>query len=209
VLDISNAAFVKHVCFHPFEGFDDLRWKKKGSIPIACGIILAFFISAVAYGRLYGFQYYVDYDKTFNIVPYLVQSVILFLVWVVSNWAMSTFFSGEGKMKSIFIYSAYALVPFVISQLTTTILSHVLVQDEYVFMVTIDVIGFLWSAALMINAIKAVHQFSIGRTLVLIGLTFVAMIVILFLLVLILTLFQQVLIFIFSIYTEIAYRVRM
>jgi ABC-type Na+ efflux pump permease subunit len=55
---------------------------------------------------------------------------------------------------------------------------------------------------------KAVHQFSFGKTLALILLTLVAMILVLFLLVLLLTLFQQVLIFIFTIYTELSYRLR-
>ena len=55
---------------------------------------------------------------------------------------------------------------------------------------------------------KAVHQFSFGKTLALILLTLGAMILVLFLLVLLLTLFQQVLIFIFTIYTELSYRLR-
>jgi hypothetical protein len=209
MLDINNAQFVKHVVFHPVEGFEDLRWKKKGSMIIAVAIVVLFFIQSIAYGRLYGFQYYVDYDKLFNIVPYLVQSVVLFLVWVVANWAMCALFDGEGTMRRIFIYSAYALVPYIVCSLISTVLSHLLVQDEEVFMTTITIIGVVWSIALMLSAIKCVHQFSMGKTLALILLTFVAMIAILFLLVLLLTLFQQVLIFLFSIYTEITYRLTM
>jgi hypothetical protein len=209
MLDLNNGEFVKHVVFHPVEGFEDLRWKKKGSIPIAVGIVVLFFVQAVAYGRLYGFQYYVDYDKWFNIVPYLVQSVIIFCVWVVANWAMCTLFDGEGTMRRIFIYSAYALVPYIVCSLANTILSHVLVEDEAIFMTTINIVGLIWSIALMLSAMKSVHQFSIGKTLLLILLTFVAMIAILFLLVLLLTLFQQVIIFILSIYTELSYRIRM
>ena len=55
---------------------------------------------------------------------------------------------------------------------------------------------------------KAVHQFTFGKTIALILLTIVAMIAILFLLVLVLTLFQQVIIFVLSIYTELSYRFR-
>ena len=69
-------------------------------------------------------------------------------------------------------------------------------------------VGAAWTVVLFISAMKAVHQFSFGKTLALILLTLVAMILVLFLLVLLLTLFQQVLIFIFTIYTELSYRLR-
>ena len=61
---------------------------------------------------------------------------------------------------------------------------------------------------LILSAIKAVHQFSFGKTVALILLTILAMVAMLFLLILLLTLFQQVLIFIFTIYTELSYRLR-
>jgi hypothetical protein len=208
MLDYNNPRFVGHVLAHPFEGFEDLRWKKQGSIVIAAAVVLLLFVAMVASDRIYGFQFYVSYDKIFNIVPFIVQSIVLFLVWVVANWAMCTLFDGEGTMKKIFIYSAYALIPYVICSLTETILSNYFVQDESVFLTTLYVVGISWSGLLIITSQKAVHQFSIKKTLLLIILTVIAMIAILFLLVLLLTLFQQVVIFILSIYTEISYRIR-
>ena len=208
MLDLTKREFVKHVVFHPFEGFEDLRWKKQGSMGIAIFIVCLLFFQQIAYNRLYGFQYYSDYDKTFNIVPYIFKSFILFITWVVANWAMCTLFDGEGSMKNIFINSAYALIPFIAGYLIGTVMSHFLIQDEYVFIQAVETIGLCWSFVLLISGIKAVHQFSFGKTIALMLLTIVAMIAILFLLVLLLTLFQQVLIFIFSIYTELSYRFR-
>ena len=208
MLDLNQGQFVKHVILHPFEGFEDLRWKKKGSMKIAFVIIVLLFIQQVAYSRLYGFQYYSSYDKIFNIVPYIFRSFILFGVWVVANWAMCTLFDGEGSMKNIFIYSAYALIPYIGGYLIGTVLSHFLIRDEYIFIQAFEIIGLYWSFVLALSAMKAVHQFSFGKTIALILLTLVAMVAMLFLLVLLLTLFQQILIFIFSIYTELSYRLR-
>ena len=208
MLDLTKGQFVKHVIFHPFEGFEDLRWKKQGSMGIAFAIVCLLFVQQIAYSRLYGFQYYSDYDKIFNIVPYIFKSFILFGTWVVANWAMCTLFDGEGSMKNIFINSAYALVPYITGYLIGTVMSHFLIRDEYVFIQAVEIIGLCWSFVLFISGIKAVHQFSFGKTIALILLTLVAMLAILFLLVLLLTLFQQVLIFIMSIYTELSYRLR-
>ncbi|MBQ2823066.1 MAG: YIP1 family protein [Oscillospiraceae bacterium] len=208
MLDLTQGQFVKHVITHPFEGFEDLRWKKSGSMKIAIVIVCLLFFQQVAFSRLYGFQYYSDYDKIFNIVPYIFRSFVLFGVWVVANWAMCTLFDGEGSMKNIFIYSAYALIPYISGYLIGTVLSHFLIEDEYIFIQAFEIIGLCWSFVLAISAMKAVHQFSFGKTIALILLTLVAMVAMLFLLVLLLTLFQQVLIFVFSIYTELSYRLR-
>lgn len=208
MLDLTQGQFVKHVILHPFEGFEDLRWKKKGSMKIALVVLVLLFFQQIAYSRLYGFQYYSDYDKIFNIIPYIFRSFVLFGLWVVANWAMCTLFDGEGSMKNIFIYSAYALIPYIAGYLIGTLLSHILIKDEYIFIQAFEIIGTCWSFILVLSAIKAVHQFSFGKTVALILLTLVAMIAMLFLLILLLTLFQQVIIFVLSIYTELSYRLR-
>ena len=208
MLDLTQGQFVRHVIMHPFEGFEDLRWKKSGSMAIATGIVVLLFIQQLAYNRMYGFQYYSSYDKIFNIVPYFFRSFGIFLLYVVCNWAMCTLFDGEGSMKNIYIVTAYSLIPYIAGYLIGTVLSHFLIKDEYIFIQTFEIVGTAWTVVLFISAMKAVHQFSFGKTLALIALTLVAMIAVMFLLVLLLTLFQQVIIFIFTIYTELSYRLR-
>ncbi len=208
MLDLTQGQFVKHVVFHPFEGFEDLRWKKSGSMGISIAIIFLLFFQQIAYDRLYGFQYHIDYTKIFNIMPYIFKSFILFTVFVVANWAMCTLFDGEGTMKKIFIYTAYSLIPYITGYLIGTLLSHILIQDEYIFIQAFQVIGLLWTIVLFISSQKTVHQFNMPKTIAMILLTVAAMFAILFLLILLLSLFQQMIIFVMSIYTEISYRFR-
>ncbi len=208
MMDLTQKQWVKHAVTHPFEGFEDMRWKKAGSLKIAGLIVLLFFFATIAYNRLYGFQFYVSYDKTFNIIPYLVQSVVLFATWVVGNWAVCTLFDGEGTMKNICVYSAYALIPYIAQIYINVILSHFLIRDEYIFMQAIEIIGTGWTVILIFSAIKAVHQYSFLKTVGAVVATVVAMLIMLFLLVLLLSLIQQVWVFILSIYTELSYRIR-
>ncbi len=208
MMDLTQKQWVKHTVFHPFEGFEDLRWKKGGSVLFATIVILLWFVAAILHKNLYGYQFHATSEKMFSIVPYIVQTICLFLVWVVGNWSICTLLDGEGTIKKIYVYCAYAMIPYVVGLYVDTLLSHFLVQDESVFITCVQVIAILWSVLLMFNAIKAVHQYSISKTILAIILTFVAMIIILILLVLLVALFQQVYVFISSVYTEITYRVR-
>lgn len=208
MMDLRPGEWVKHSITHPAEGFEDMRWKKAGSLKIAFAIVLLLFLAQIADGRLYGFQFGISYDKTFNIIPYIVKSIVLFGAWVVGNWAVCTLLDGEGTIKNICIYSAYALIPYIAQIFINVLLSHILIQDEAVFMQAIRIIGVGWSVILLFSAIKSVHQYSFGKTVFAIILTIVAMLIMLFLLVLFMSLIQQVYIFISTIYTEISYRVR-
>jgi hypothetical protein len=175
---------------------------------IAMVIVFLLFVAMIADRQLTGFQFNDNYVKIFNVVPLLVQSVVYYFTWVVGNWSICTLLDGEGTFKKIAIYSAYSLVPYIVCTFISVILSNVIVQDESIWITAISVLGMGWSIVLMIQAMKAAHQYSFSKTLVSMLLTLVAMLLILFLAILLLSLFQQVYVFGYSVYTEIAYRIR-
>ena len=87
-------------------------------------------------------------------------------------------------------------------------MSHILIQDEIVFIQAVRIIGVGWTIILLFSAIRSVHQYSFGKTVFAIVLTIAAMLIMLFLLVLFMSLVQQVWVFISTIYTELTYRLR-
>lgn len=206
--EFSELGWIKHVIFHPVEGFEDLRWKKKGSLKYAFIIVVLLFVAMVANERFKGFQYTTEPQKLFNIVPFIVQSVVYFATWVVGNWSICTLLDGEGTMKKVCINSAYALVPFIIGTYISVFLSNFMTLDESVWVNIFQYLGIGWSVILMIQGMRAVHQYSFSKTILSIILTIVAMLIILFLAVLLISLFQQVYAFFYQIYTEITYRIR-
>ncbi len=208
MMDLTEKQWVKHAVFHPFEGFEDMRWKKSGSLKISFVIVALFFAGTVIQDRLYGFHFWNSYDRIFNIVPYIVKSIILFAAWVIGNWSVCTLLDGEGTLRRICIYSSYSLVPYVASMYITTVMSHLLITDEGVFITCIHWAGLIWSGVLLFSAVKTVHQYSFLKTAAAVLLTLAAILIMMFLLVLVMSLFQKVGLFIYSIYTELQYRLR-
>ena len=208
MMELTERQWVYHIIFHPVEGFEDLRLKKAGSILIANIIIALWFIGEILCGSFYGSQFVMTDLDRFSIVPYVTKTFLLFFVWTSSNWSICALFYGEGTMRKIYIYSAYALVPYISQLYIQAVLSHVLVRDEIIFIHIPKVVGILWSVLLMFTAIKAVHQFSASKALLSIFFTIAVMIVILVLMVLVVSLIQQVYSFISSVFAEIEYRIR-
>ena len=206
--EFSTLGWLKHVIFHPVEGFEDLRWKKQGSLSLSMVIVFLLFVAMVVDRQLMGFAFNTAYVKVFNVVPLIVRSVVYFFVWVLGNWAICTLFDGEGTLKKICIYSAYALVPYIFGTYISVFMSNFLILDEAIWVNFISLLGMGWSVILMIQAMRAVHQYSFAKTIASMIGTLIAMLLILFLAVLLLSLFQQVYVFIVQIYQEIAYRIR-
>ena len=206
--EFTPVGWLKHVIFHPVEGFEDMRWKKAGSLKIAFIIVALMFVAMVADRQLTGFQFNTAYVKVFNVVPLLVQSIVYFFAWVIANWMLCTLFDGEGTLKKVCIYSAYALVPFIVGTFLAVFVSNFITSEETIWMTSIYYLGLIWSVVLMIQAMKAAHQYTFFKTIVSMLFTLVAMLLLLFLAIQLLSLFQQVYVFGYSIYTEIAYRIR-
>lgn len=179
--------------------------KYKGTILI----LIMMFFGQIAEGRLYGFQFGYPDDRTFSIVPYIVRSFVIFAAWVTGSRAVSTFLDGSGTAGRICVSSARALVPYIVQLFVCTGLSHILIQDEVVFIQIIRIAGIAVTAVMLFIAVKNVHCYSVGRTAFSVVLTIAAMLIMLFLLVLFMSLIQQIWLFICTIWTEITYRIRM
>lgn len=208
-LDMPAWKWPFYVARHPFEGFEDVRWKKAYHTKTSLIIVLCLFAVTVAARLMTGFIHQTVFEKVFTVVPLFSSSVLIFFIWVVGNWSLCTLFDGEGKMQQIMCVSAYALVPYIISQVIYILASNVLAGNEGTILSFISYIGILWSAVLLISAIKAVHQYTMPKTILAMIFTVVAMVIIVLVLILLVALFQQVVMFVYSIYTELMYRFSM
>ncbi|MDE5584115.1 MAG: YIP1 family protein [Ruminococcus sp.] len=206
--NLTQIKWLTYSVMHP-SGFEDMRWKKAGSLKISSCLILLFFIAEITENRFFGMQFFINDERNFNIITYFIKSIILFFIWTLGNWSVSIFLDGKGIFKNIFIYSSYALFPYISQIFINIFLSHILVRDEYVFMQIVEFIGTLWTLFLLFSAVKSVHQYTVKRTFLAVFLTIIAMFSIIVILIIFILLLRQVFMFFSTIYMEIFYRVKM
>ena len=192
---------------HPSDGFQEMKYNKKECLPFGIGVLILWYITTVIKTQYKDFVFNYQNPDDINIILILITTLGVFFIAAVANWAITTLMDGEGSFKVIVTSGAYALMPVVFSNIIVTVLSKFLVEDEGVFLDYIELIAWIWTALLLVIALQKIHDFSYGKTVSMILLTFLGVAIIVFLGVLIYSLYQQVSSFIVGLYYEIIYRI--
>lgn len=190
----------------PIGQFEEFKYHKQWS-PIACTVILfAWYFCTVLLRQTTGFIFNNNDLSKLNLLLVFAFTIIAFFLFVVVNWAVTSLLDGKGTLKEIAISGSYALIPYVVSQLLYVLLSQILILEEQSFLSIIQLIGVLWSAFLLLSALKSIHEYSVKKTIASAVLTIIGVALVLFLAVLMYGLVQQFLSFFNSIYHELMLR---
>lgn len=191
-----------YVLTHPADGFEQFRTRKLHSIKIAFGLAVAWFLLRVFEFFCTGFTFNPNRPVDYNLFATLVPTVGVFFLFVMANWALTTFLDGKGRLSEILCVTAYSLIPMLAAMLITTILSNFLTSEEQAFIGIMMMIGYIWSGLLLIIGFSTVHQYSIIKTVVSILLTVLGVAIIALTLILCYSLILQLTNFIESLVME-------
>ena len=197
--------YVFHVIYHPFDGFWDLKHEKRGSVRAAITIlaltILTFYYNAI--GRGYIVQPTPVYTTIFSQAVSVLLPVML---WVISNWCLTTLFEGEGSFKDVFVASCYSLFPLVLTILPVTIISNVVLVTETSILTLLTNIGFIWTGLLLFFGSQTTHDYTLGKNIVMTVATIVGMAIVMFIGILFTSLISNMMSFVTNIVVELQYR---
>ena len=196
------------VMCHPVISFEGIGYYKQESVIPACIWLAILFFSGVAQYRYTGFAFNNNVQENFNVFMTLFQTVILASLFVVINWLVASLAEGKGHLKEIFVSTVYALAPYILSVFIVTIASHFVVSEEYLLLQFVSYLGIIWSAALLVLAYNAIHDYSTVKSVLIILISIFGVLVVLFFVVLILAVYQQVTNIAMTIWNEIMYRIK-
>lgn len=191
---------------HPMDGFYWIRHKEYGSVPIAVLMVILFSIS-FSLNRLYAsFVVNRTDPRSVNSLTELAGVLVLFLLVCVGNWSITCLMDGEGRFKDIIIAVGYGITPATAGYVIATLLSKVIADNEQAFYGLVIAIGIAYAVILVLMGIMQVHNYTLGKTIITLFLTFVAVLIIIFLALLLFNLVNQVITFFKSIYLELIFR---
>ncbi|MGN0492599.1 MAG: YIP1 family protein [Acutalibacteraceae bacterium] len=193
--------------FHPFQFLNRLKQKKTGSVKVALLTVVVYFISEIFVKQFTSLSFAEGGKGDINIFIILLVTALPAVLFAVANWCFCTLMQGEGTLKEIFIAISYSLLPLIIFNIITTLLSYVLSADEVTFFVGLNIVKMVWFYYLIFLSVKTVQQYTFMKTLASIALSIFGIAIIVFLAVLVFSLFQQLYIFVLSIYNEISFRI--
>lgn len=188
---------------HPFLAFEEIKEKKQGSIVISLVLVALFYVTAVLQVLAGGFMF-TQYDPaTFNALWVLVRSAGLVVLFVISNWMICTLMHGKGTLREIIVVTGYSLSPVIIERFVHILLTNVLLPTEAMFLSGLSAIGIGFSLFLLIVGLMKIHDYEMPR---LIGTSLLSvgwMAVLVFLIVLVSMLVQQLGGFVVTVFLEL------
>lgn len=200
-------SYMFYTISHPMDGYYWIRHREYGSVPLAILMVFFFSVSFTA-NRLLASFVVNDIDPRGVDALYELMGVMAFyLLLCVSNWSVTCLMGGEGRMKDIAIAIGYGTVPMTVVILAATLISQFIADDEQAFYGLLIGVGVAYGVIMMLIGIMQVHNYTLGKTLLTLLITFIAALIIIFLLLLLSNLLGMVYNFFDSVYTELVFRI--
>ncbi len=188
---------------HPFLTFEEIKEKKQGSLIISAVLVGLFYVTAVMQVLCGGFMF-TQYDPaTFNSIWVLVRSAGIVVLFIISNWMICTLMQGKGTMREICIVTSYSLLPIIIERFIRILLTNVLLPTEAMFLTGFDALAMGLTALILIIGLIKIHDFEMPRLIGTSVLSVAWMAVLIFLMILVGMLIQQMGGFLVTVFLEI------
>lgn len=193
---------------HPFAGFERLRSGKKLSLILSFVCTALFMFLNLFKIQFTGKQFNMVNINEINLLWEMLGSLLILLIWTVSNWCFSVLIEGKATFKEIFITSSYCLIPYTVACYIRVILSNFLVRQEDFFSLCIVIVGTLWSITMLIAAFSYFHEFEGMQIFKAIFLTLLGMAIIAILIFVVYMLIQQLVSTVLVVFNEFLFGVR-
>lgn len=195
-----------YVILHPFDGFWDLGHEKRGSLAAANTIVILTLLTHLWDMRYASFMFNSTRWERVNILMTILGILVPLAIWVVANWSLTTLMDGKGKLKDIYIATAYAFTPYILIGLPMIVVSNIITFEEGVFYTYFKAFALIWCVFLILAGMMMVHDYSFGKGILSSLFSLVGMAIIIFILLLFFSLISDAIAYFVSLFKEISFR---
>ena len=198
--------YAKYMMFHPFDGSWCAKHEKRGNAGSATILLVILVLVTIFANRASGYIFNYNDPAESNLFAEIIGVLAPLLLWCIVNWSVTTLMDGEGSFRDIYISTAYAMTPMILFTLLQTVFSWFLTQDGQEIYDLLGTVGVIWTAFLVFVGMMTIQQYSFKKTIFTIIIDIVGMLVVLFLFLLFFALIQQLINFLYVLYTEFSLR---
>ena len=157
--------------YHPLEAYDILKMERERKGLILPAVLLLLLASFEKYANNFavGFQFRGRDLNDVSLLVELAYVIIPVVVWVVSNFCMTSIMGGESKPKEIFITACYCLAPYIVLTPVSAALSHILGASEAGLYTFLQSFALIWVVILLFMALLRQNNYGFAQAL---GITF-------------------------------------
>lgn len=195
-----------YILKHPIYGVWDMKRLKTGRYRDGFILILLAIAAVTVNRQMRAFVFNNYYNVPLDIIKQIAIVVLPVVLFSLANWAVTTLSDGKGSFKDIFMVTCYSLMPLIIFQVVSPIISQFMTLNELVYLQIIDGVGYGWMILMLLLGIKEIHEYTGGKMVSTLVLTVIGAAIIVFIVLLFFSLLQELGSFIYSIYREFSLR---
>jgi hypothetical protein len=164
------------VLFHPAQTFRVITSYRKEFtyLPVVLLLLLAV-AGRVASIFIVHFPLAELEPKDANVLLETAKLLVPVLTWVVASYAVTSILGGEALIGEILMAAAYSMVPFIVLSLPVAALSRVLGRTELGLYTFLNRAMWAWVLVLYLVSVRSLHDYGVGKTLLVSLLTLFAM----------------------------------
>ena len=195
-----------YILRHPIYGVWDMKREKTGRDRDGL-ILMVLAIAAITFNRqMRAFVFNYAYNVPLDLMKQTAIIVLPVMLFTLSNYSITTLTEGKGSFKDIFMVTCYSLMPLIIFQVVTPILTHVMSLNEATYLNLLDFAGYAWMGLMLLLGIQEIHEYSAKKMAATIVLTVIGAAIIIFVVLLFFSLLQELGSFLYSLYREFSLR---
>lgn len=195
------------ILFHPIDCMDII---KRESVKFKLLPVLILNLLAVAVNYIYIFVVHFPLSERntidANIGLELAMVVVPLFTWAVASYLLTAIMSGESHFTELLTAYSYSLVPYIIITPILSIVSNALSYEQVGVYFFFKYGALVWSLFLMYLALKCLNDYSIPKTILVTGLSIIAILVIWAVILLLFSLTIQFFTFFADVYNEIIFK---
>lgn len=195
--------FPLYIITNPFKAFSDIKYEKKGSTKACVCIMILLMIVTVMRSSYIGTVFITRDPRYINIWIIMAGVLIQTLLIVAANWSVTVLIDGSGSFREIFMVAMYAQYPYLWLSALYIVLSHVLSLDEGALLSFCLALGVVCIVFYGFVGLVSVHGFGFFKGIASIFLTVVALVIIIFVILMLVSMSGELVSFINTVYNEI------